>query len=139
MVSRGEWYQVTEKGKYKGGDKSWIKAVELKAKVSGQPLATLLGAAAHLTGLSPTALQKQHTEPKAIAKKSKGVGAQSILQKAGKLSKSKKEKLVAATRKQKKGDFGWRTLAVKMSETLNVEVRGHETARRTSILLTQHL
>ena len=43
MVSRGEWYQVTEKGKYEGGDKSWIKAVELKAKVSGQPLATLFG------------------------------------------------------------------------------------------------
>ena len=70
MVSRGEWYQVTEKGKYEGGDKSWIKAVELKAKVSGQPLATLLGAVAHHTGLSPTALQKQQTEPKAIAKKS---------------------------------------------------------------------
>ena len=68
--------------------------------------------------------------------KAKSVGARSILQKAGKLSKSKKEKLLAAIRQRKKGDFGWRTLAVKMSETLNVEVRGHETARRTPILLT---
>ena len=55
MVSNGKWYQVTEKGKYKGGDKSWIKAVELKAKVSGQPLATLLGAAAHHARSFPVA------------------------------------------------------------------------------------
>jgi len=62
--------------------------------------------------------------------KAKVVGAKTTLQKYGRVSAAKVQKMKKASRERAVGKFGWRRLQEEFSDILGIQVKSHEAARR---------